>query len=66
METQKLSIGALANYLGTSEDTARSILTGTTKATADQQRVVAIFLRGKVRDLSSDISPPPNPGATGE
>jgi hypothetical protein len=66
METQKLSIGALANYLGTSEDTARSILTGTTKATADQQRVVAIFLRGKVRDLFSDISPPPNPGATGE
>jgi hypothetical protein len=66
METQKLAIGVLADYLGTSEDTARSILTGATKATAEQQRVVAIFLRSKVRDLFSDISPPPNPGSAGE
>lgn len=65
METQKLAIGVLADYLGTSEDTARSILKGAIKATAEQQRVVAIFLRGKVRDLFSDI-PPPNPGPTDE
>jgi hypothetical protein len=62
LETQKVALGALADYLGTSEDTARSILTGAIKATAEQQRVVAIFLRSRVRDLFSDIPPPPKPG----
>jgi len=61
LEMQKVAIGALADYLGTSEGTARSILTGAIKATADQQRVVAISLRSTVRDLFSDIPPPPKP-----
>lgn len=52
------STADLASYLGTNENEAFSILKGQAKADAEQQRTIAVFLRGTVRELFSDIPPP--------
>lgn len=58
METENVTLKALADYLGSSEKDALSILKGQIKATFTQQRTTAIFLRSSIRELFSDIAPP--------
>ena len=61
---ENIAMSAIARYLNCSEGAAQSILKGETKADAEQQRTIAIFLRSNVRDLFTDI-PPPNPNGAG-
>jgi hypothetical protein len=55
-----LSLKAIGDYLGTTEDVTKSILSGKSKATAEQQKTISIYLRRPVRDLFSDMPPTPH------
>jgi hypothetical protein len=52
-----LSLKAIGEYLGTTEDVTKSILSGKAQATADQQKTISLYLRRQVRDLFSDLPP---------
>lgn len=52
-----LSLKAMGDYLGTTEDVTRSILSGKTQATGEQQKTIALYLRKSVRELFSDMPP---------
>src|ERR1039457_7246768 len=58
LQTEKLTIKALADYLGSSENDTLSILKGQMRADAAQQQTIAVFLRSTVRELFTDIAPP--------
>jgi hypothetical protein len=57
LTTQGLSTKTLAHYLDRTEEDATAIAKGDQKATFDQQRAIAIYLRGEIRDLFTDIAP---------
>jgi hypothetical protein len=52
-----LSLKAMGDYLGTTEDVTRSIPSGKTQATGEQQKTIALYLRKSVRELFSDMPP---------
>ena len=52
-----LSLKAMSEYLGTTEDLTKSILSGKVQATAEQQKTISLYLRRQVRDLFSDMPP---------
>jgi len=54
-----LSLKAIGEYLGTTEDVTKSILSGKVQATAEQQKTISLYLRRQVRDLFSDLPPAP-------
>jgi hypothetical protein len=54
---QGLSSAALAGYLGVEEKVATDMLTGTQKMDADEQKLVATYLRADPRDVFTDIPP---------
>lgn len=52
-----LSTSTLSRYLGVSDEETAGILKGDRKATADQQRIVAVYMRRSIRELFTDIPP---------
>ena len=52
-----LSPASLADVLGVDETTAADMLKGAQKMNADEQKLVAVYLRGEPRDLFTDIPP---------
>jgi hypothetical protein len=56
LQTQGVSPESLAQYLGCSVPATNAILTGEEKASPEQQRTIATFLRKHPRDLFTDIA----------
>jgi len=54
----ELSPASLAEILGVDEATADDMLKGKQKMDADEQKLVAVYLRADPRDLFTDIPPP--------
>jgi phage shock protein A len=57
MQSQNLSAKALAAYLGMEEEGVESIVKGLQTADAEQQKVIAIYLRRNKRDIFTDMPP---------
>jgi hypothetical protein len=57
LQSPDLSLKAIGDYLGTTEDVTKSILSGKVQATAEQQTTISLYLRRQVRDLFSDMPP---------
>ncbi|AWM03728.2 hypothetical protein [Bradyrhizobium amphicarpaeae] len=57
LNDQNLTVEQLASYLSVPTDAANSIIKGESKADAEQQKAIAIFLRKSVRDLFTDMPP---------
>jgi hypothetical protein len=57
LQPPDLTLKAIGEYLGTTEDVTTSILSGKAPASFDQQKTIALYLRRQVRDLFSDLSP---------
>ncbi|OJY44271.1 MAG: hypothetical protein BGP08_08720 [Rhizobiales bacterium 64-17] len=55
LAAQNLDVPTLARYLTISNEAAEAILKGSQRATSEQQKIVAIYLRKSVRDLFSDL-----------
>jgi hypothetical protein len=57
LQPPDLSLKTIGDYLGTTEDVTKSILSGKAQATAEQQKTISLYLRRQVRDLFSDMPP---------
>jgi len=58
LQAQGLSLTTLASYLGVNETAAAAMLKGEQKIDPAAQKLIAIYLRGDMRDLFTDIPPP--------
>jgi hypothetical protein len=57
LQTPDLSLKAIGEYLGTTEDVTKSILSGKMQATPEQQKTISLYLHRQLRDLFSDMPP---------
>jgi hypothetical protein len=57
LQPPDMSLKAMSEYLGSTEDVTKAILSGKSTATAEQQKTIALYLRRQVRDLFSDMPP---------
>ena len=57
LQGPELSLDSLSDYLGSTKDVTKSILVGKMEATPIQQKAIAIYLRGEIRELFSDLPP---------